>query len=48
MKVYQNKITKDLVLQNWEGNYSLQYEKNFYFPKRIIENSNEWELINSK
>jgi hypothetical protein len=48
MKIYQNKFTKDLVLQNWEGDYSLQYEKNFYLPKRIIENSSDWELINKK
>jgi hypothetical protein len=46
MKIYQNKFTKDLVLQNWEGDYSLQYEKNFYLPKRIIENSSDWELVN--
>jgi len=48
MKIYQNKVTKDLVLQNWEGDYSFQYGGHQRLPKRIIENSNDWELISPK
>jgi hypothetical protein len=48
MKIYQNKLTKDFAMQISNGDYKHQYEKSFYFPKRIIENSNDWELVSPK
>ncbi len=48
MKIYQHKITKEFIQKNCKGDYSFQYGSHQGLPKRIIENSNDWELVSPK